>query len=291
MKIIVKLFAVVIVLVLCAVGAAVYYLDSLAKTAIERGAEYALGVSTTVDKVSIGLTTGSFKVGGLAVANPTGFDRPHFLRLRAARLEVPPKRLLENTVRVGLVELDDIDVDIEKGSKGSNYGTILDHVSRLESDSGAAADTATTDQSAGKRFVIEKLLIRNVSARVALGLAGVAKPGVTVTIPEISLHDVGAEGGGVDLGELAAIVTKAILSAVTRSGSLPLDIARDLSGNLKGLADVAIDLPAGVGEAAQGLLGAGKGLVGGAASGAGKGAGDVQKALEGLGGLLGRQKK
>ena len=87
------------------------------------------------------------------------------------------------------------------------------------------------------------------------------------------------------------IVTKAILSAVTRSGSLPLDIARDLSGNLKGLADVAIDLPAGVGEAAQGLLGAGKGLVGGAASGAGKGAGDVQKALEGLGGLLGRQKK
>jgi len=115
MKIIVKLLAVVVVLVLCALGAAAYYLDGIARTAIERGAEYALGVPTSVDKVSIGLTTGSFKVGGLTVANPAGFDRPRFLRLGAARLELPPKRLIDDTVRVALVELNDIQVDIEKG--------------------------------------------------------------------------------------------------------------------------------------------------------------------------------
>ncbi|RMF22523.1 MAG: hypothetical protein D6760_07300 [Deltaproteobacteria bacterium] len=289
MKTIVKLLAILIAIVVCAAGAAIYYLDSIAKTAIERGAEYALGVPTDVDKVRIGLASGSFKVGGLAVANPSGFERPHFLRLGSARLELPPRRLLEDTVRVALVELDGVEVDIERGSKGSNYGAILDHVGRLES--GSTAPASSSDQeTGGKRFVIDQLIIRNVSAHVALALAGVAKPGATVTVPEIALHDVGAEEGGVSMGEIAAIVTKAVLSSVSRAGALPVDIARDLAGNLKGLANVAIELPPGVGDAAKGLIGAGKGLTGGAAAGAGKGAEEVQKALKGLGGLLGGKK-
>jgi len=288
MKAIVKLLVLLVVLVALAVGGALFYLDSIAKTAIEKGATYALGVPTSVDSVRIRLAGGSFGVSGLGVANPPGFDQPNFLLLGGARLELPPRRLLEDTVRVALLELENIDVDLEKGSKGSNYGAILDNLEKLESSSGqeAAADESA-DQGGGKQFIIERLAIRNVKARVAVGLLGSAKPAITVSIPEINLHDVGAEEGGVDMGELASIVTKAVLSAVTKAGAVPLDIAKDLAGNLQGLAGVAIDLPPGLGDAGRKLLGGTKDAAGGALGSGGK---QVENALKGLGGLLGGKK-
>src|SRR5262245_24025104 len=130
MKRLVRLVTVLVLLVVLVTAGALFFVDSLAKQAIVRGGTRALGVETRLEDASIGITSGEFGLGGLAIANPPGFARPDFLTLRSARLELPLKRLLDSRVTIPSLELEGIVLDLERNSDGTNYGVILDHLSR-----------------------------------------------------------------------------------------------------------------------------------------------------------------
>src|SRR5690554_6816935 len=83
-KILIGLLAVVLVVVIAVVVLVVVgvsQIDNLLKAGIERGGTYATGVSTTVDDVDVQLRKGTLDLSGLVLANPPGFDTPHFLAL------------------------------------------------------------------------------------------------------------------------------------------------------------------------------------------------------------------
>ena len=88
MKWLLKIAVILIVLVVIVVGAAFFYVDSIAKGAIERGATYALGVNTTLGSADVGLLSGEFSMSGLDVDNPEGFVEAHFLRLGTGYVSV-----------------------------------------------------------------------------------------------------------------------------------------------------------------------------------------------------------
>jgi len=274
-----KLIVFIVVLLAACVGGALFYSSHIAKLGIERGAEYALGVTTTVDSVGIRLLRGEIRVRELRIANPTGFTEPYFLEIGSFTFHTPPRNVLEDTVEVQLVAFDALAIDIERKKKSSNYGTILSNLDKFESSDPQASSTSG-DQGASKQFVVRELTITNVTAKLRQEVLAGQDAAVTVTIPEIRLRDVGTESGGVTMGELTGIVTKAVLDAVTKSAGVPAAILGDLAGSLKGLADVRIELPGGIGDAtgAAGTLGAELG---------GKAGKQADKLLKGLGGLLG----
>ena len=74
MKLLIKIVVGIIFLVVVAVIAVFFFLDSIARGAIESGATYALGVPTTLAKADVRLLRGEFSMSGLDVANPEGFD-------------------------------------------------------------------------------------------------------------------------------------------------------------------------------------------------------------------------
>jgi hypothetical protein len=131
--------------------------------------------------------------------------------------------------------------------------------------------------------------------------SGVAsdQTGLKVSIPEIRLHDIGAQNAqGVAMAELTDIVVKAILGAVAKHGTnLPGAVLGQLRSGVGALGSVPTDVVLDVGdkaverisEAAPGEIGGVVRDVGGAAVGdAGKAVDEeASKALEGLGGLLG----
>src|SRR5262245_30818941 len=119
-------------LVVAAIGAALL-VDSLAAQAVERGGTYALGVPTEVDSASIGLFSGRFSLQGLEVANPPGFAEPNFFALSSIAIELPLSSLLEERVTIPSLALEGVSIDLERNSKGTNYGSILDSLKRFES--------------------------------------------------------------------------------------------------------------------------------------------------------------
>ncbi|MDZ4829527.1 MAG: AsmA family protein [Phycisphaerae bacterium] len=280
---IVKLGVVVVVLAVAAVFAGVYYLDRLAKGAIEGAGTKVLGVNTTVDSVSIGLMSGDAGLRGLSIANPTGYASPEFLKLSTGEVQVTPKSLLENVVRIPKIELSNLSLTFdEKGDGDSNVKAILANAKRF------AGSSEGKSEDAGKKFVIDELTITNITVVAHVQGLPLSDEGITVVVPKVQLKDIGSGGSDpVGLNQLSGLVVSAVLQAVLDAshGQLPAIFVQGITSGLgdlggvftKGVGSIGVDL----GKGLEGLGGdLGKGLGKGVTESLGKAAGDVGKDVD-----------
>jgi hypothetical protein len=269
---------VVALVVVLAIAGVLFYAGQLAKMAIETGVETAMGVEADVGFVYLGLASGQFRMRGLEIGNPPGFEADHFVSLASTRTSVSYGALREGRVEISELVLSGLDVQLEwQGTKG-NYSAILDNM-------GSAESSSASEEESSVEFVIRELLIQDVtaSARVTPSLGEIGK--TDVKIEEIRLRNVGAGSpGGVDLAELSEIVVGAVLKAVAeKSGDLPGQMRASLRREL----DRLPKLPGGWGEVVGGQS---ERLLGGKAEGSGKIqdlSQDAGKLLKGLGSLGG----
>ena len=70
MKIVLRLFALLLLFAALAVGGAVLFQDRLISRAIEEGGSYGTGVPTKVETVDAGLFSGKLELGGLSITDP-----------------------------------------------------------------------------------------------------------------------------------------------------------------------------------------------------------------------------
>jgi hypothetical protein len=281
----VRIGAAALLLLVLAVGATILYVDRVAEYAVERGATQALGVKTSLGSARVGLLSGTFRLRRLAVANPPGFDAEPFLTLRGAHLALDLASLRERTVEAPSLVLKGVVVRLERRRGKTNYGVILDNLSREE----RAQQPRAAHETAGKKFVIGELRIEDVTAQLKLLPQGGRLTELELAIPEIRLTQVGSGSDGLPVTELAGIVLKGVLEAVSRQGgSLPAGIGGDLQTSLRRLTRVPIGMPGSVPEAGGSSGGAVEELVGGAQRELEEGA---RKAVRGLGGLLKRDEE
>jgi len=237
MKTAIKIIAVLVILLIVGVVGIVIFalgnLDKIAKEAIERGGTYAMQVDTTVNSVDINLTAGSATMNGLNIANPGGFDTEHFMNLGDTTARVNIESINTDTIVMPEITLSGIDVILDKGGNPSNYNTILNSLKRFESKEQTTPDSA----QAGKKLVIDRLLLEDINVRVA-NMPGVslAVGDVAVNIPEIELRDVGKEES-MTTAEVINLVVKTVLAAAVEAGGgiIPGDVLSELGNGLAGL--------------------------------------------------------
>lgn len=256
-KILIALAIVFVVVVLAIVGlvaVGISQIDTLVKMGIERGGTYATGVDTTVDTVEISLREQTFDMNGFMLANPQGFDTPHFMKLGDTAVRV--KDAGREVVTLSSLTLTDIDLYLDKGRDPSNYNTVLNNLKRFESgDKGPPPP-----ESESMRVIVESLVIENVGVRLANmpGLS-VVTGDVAVRVPRIELQNVGADEP-MTFGELIGLVVKTVLAASVEAGGgiIPNDVLGDLRGGLSGLtslSDMGIDAVGDLGERLNEQLG------------------------------------
>jgi hypothetical protein len=255
MKIIKLLIVLVILIVLLVAiaGVALFsYVDSLAKSGIERGGTYALGVPTTLGSADVGILGGTFAMSNLKVANVTGFPGPHFLSLGDGSVAVSLGSLREDTVVLPHLKLDAIDVRLEKKDGGTNYGVILDNLKKVSGGGGDKPAPKPGPSGDEKKFVVNDLSITKVSVHFDLmesGSAGAALiplQKITIPIDEIKLQNVGKTGegvggSGVTMSELTNIIVQAVIAAAVENGggAIPGEILGELKGKLAALGDLS----------------------------------------------------
>ncbi len=270
----------------------VYYINGIARSAVEYGGTYALGVETTLDSVDVGLWSGELELAGLSVANPEGFEAEHFFRLGKGHVVTEAGTLWEDRVVVPQVTLSGLSMNLEKKSGKANYAVIIDNLGRFESKEPASPgpEPSIPPAKSGKQYIVKKLIVENIEVQVELLPIGGSLTRVPVKIDRIELTDLGSgEGEGVKMDQLIAIVTKAVLSAVVgKAGDLPAEVLNELGKGLEGLGEIGTAATKVVGEVGnkvgQAVEGVGKEV--------GKGLEDAGKKLEtGLGGLLEMGKK
>ncbi len=283
MKWLIRSVIAVVLLVVIAVVVVAIAIDGIARRAVEQGASFALGVPTTLGKADVGLFSGQFGMSELNVANPTGFDSHHFLKLGDGQVAVTLGSLMGDTVEVGRIALTGLDMNLEKKDGKDNAKIILDNLAKLSS---GEKTTDPKDEGPGKQYVIREIDI----GEITVNLRGypMAK---TVKVAPIKLTNVGSAGDPVDMRYLTGIIMRSIFQSMLAGGiELPSDLSGVLQlgvGQLGGLGDVEQHL--GKAQAIVGEVGKlGEKMPGDAGKKVEDAAGKLQ---EGIDGLLGGQKK
>ncbi len=262
-------------------------IDEVAGRAIEEGGTYALGVPTRVGGVGLRFLPPAFSIGGLRVANPAGYEGD-FFALGRGRVNVETATLTQTPLVVPELVLGDIEIQLERRLRESNYDAILRNLRRFES---GQAEPPAESQAGETPVVIRELRIEDVRATVRLRANAAAAVEQTVSVPLIRLRNVGEKGGGVDTAELWSMVLTAILNAVAKGAALPGGIGGELQAGLQRLDRVPYEVGGTVQSEVQKLVGD-SGLGEAVSEEAGEAAGKLaEEAVKGLGGLLGRKDK
>lgn len=247
-------------LIVLVVLVAFVMIDSIAKTGIEKGSTYALGVPTTLDTADVKVFAGEFDMSGLTVSNPEGFSTPHFLAMGNGAVSVALGSLTSDVVQLPTLTLDGISVYLQRADGKTNYGMIMENLERFES-----GDTPpeTPKAEGGKKFVIDRVLITDVTVNIDLapipgGLSEVTK--MEVKVPEIELTDLGkGDAKPMELADVAATIVKAILAAVAENaGQLPGDLGAQLQqglSQLESLESLGVELEAAAGKIIEDVQG------------------------------------
>ncbi len=244
-------------LILLAGAGVFFYIDSIAKAAIERGGTYALGVNTTVNSADVGVLSGEFSLAGLHVANPDGYDRKNFLALGDGEVAVTLGSLRKETVELPLFKLSDIDVSLERRNGKANFDVILDNLKRFESKDDAAKQEPSSN---GKRFIVHEIDIRNIDVHIDMAPEVGDLVKITLPIQRVQLKDVGSDSDkGVLMGELIDIIVKAILQAAADVGAglIPAELLNSLTsslGDLESLSSMGVEFATQAGAEAEKLL-------------------------------------
>ncbi len=230
MKVLFKLFIVLLVIVVIAVAGAFFYVDTIAKKAIEQGGEMALGVSTNLDDVHISLFGGEASLSGLQIANPAGFKAQTFMGLGQGEVAVSLGSLLGDTVKIPRVSLSHIRINLEQSGKKNNVDPILARAKSMSGKQGKSAPQSAAKE--GKKFIVEYFSLDDVQVNASLDFLGKVSK-VNLVLPKIELRNLGADEQGLPMPELIQKVVQAILSAAQNSsGQLSPALAKLLAGEL-----------------------------------------------------------
>lgn len=235
-KLLIALGAGLLVLLVLLVVIVFISIDKIAKAGIEKGTNYALAVPTSLDSADVGVFDGTFKMQGLQIDNPEGYDSsPYFFHLGSGSVAVSLSSLRSDVVTLPEFGLTDIDVHIDRKGTTSNVHQILDNLKRFESGEPSEPGEPKPEKEAGKKFIVSEIAIKNVQVHAHLLPLGGELSTTKLVIPEIILKDVGTAGDPVSLAEITNIVMQAILESAAQNNLLPEEILNDLRSNLDGL--------------------------------------------------------
>ncbi|MFI5403126.1 MAG: hypothetical protein ACHQ1G_09330, partial [Planctomycetota bacterium] len=129
-------------------------------------------------------------------------------------------------------------------------------------------------EEGGKKFLANRIVIRDISVRADLAIAGEKLSSVDLQIDEILLENVGSDTeGGKITSQVMHTIVKAVLAAILEQGArvLPEVMVNGLGAGLKGLGKVGFKVVGNVtvkvgGKVIKVLGGAGK-TIGGVVNG------------------------
>lgn len=233
MKFIFKAVIALLVLIAIALGAGVYYIDSIAKKAIEYGGTEALGVNTSLDSIDIALMEGRTTMQNLEIANPGGFDAQQLMRLGEGTMAINLQSLTQDTIIIPKISFSDLTLNIEQKDRSSNVKKLMDNMNaKTSANTGKSrepTDKGSTD--ADKQFIVERVVLNNIKVNAKISTMNKVLTNTSVTIPSIQLKDIGKSAEGLPLEAIIKELVNAILNAsINNSGAL----SSSLSGLLEG---------------------------------------------------------
>lgn len=182
-------------------------IDAIAAAAVRSIGSASLGVPVNVESVHLGLLDPPTTVDGLAISNPAGCQKPHFVAADRIEVSATVGDLAADDVRIPLVRIVGLRVDVERMSSGKlNLSAMLD-ASRA---SAAAAGSGGTT----RRIRIAELELVDVTLSAGAHVS-IVPLGASVHAERITLRNVDSTATGLGVtDQLIGIVVDRVVGSV-----------------------------------------------------------------------------
>jgi uncharacterized protein involved in outer membrane biogenesis len=238
-KLLIRVSAALVILIILGVLAVRLFLDGAIKRGVETVGPMLTQVQVKLDSASLSLLSGSGKLKGLLVGNPTGYHTPSAIQVGNASLAIQPGSVFSDKIIIRSINVEAPEITFETDLKGNNLSKILSNLQEA-TGGGKSSNSASPQQAskANKKLQVDDFLISGGKIHVSLTVLG--GKSATVPLPEIHLSALGQGPDGITAAELTKVVFQAIeKEAVQASGSVVSDLAKDASGLTKGLGNSA----------------------------------------------------
>lgn len=205
-----KIVASIVVLLIVAVAAVVFYLDSLVKSGIEVAGSRVLGTAVTVDSVSLSPLSGSGSISGLRIANPEGYSTPYAFELGEVSLALNLGSLTTDLIEVDSVIIDSPRITYETRISQDNIRDLLGNI-----DSGGGSTDTPESSGARQEIIIRDFQMLNPQLDLITAVAS-----APVTMPDIIITDIGTGSNGATTREVLQLIIGRINRAIVE-GNIP----------------------------------------------------------------------
>jgi len=225
MKILLVIGAVLLALAVTAYLVVAHNLDALVVNGVNT-----YGPKMTQTKVELAAArlsplSGSGTLTGLTVGNPAGWSNTRAFYLGQVHLEVEPRSLLGDTMVINEILIDQPEFNYETTIVSSNIKDLLKNIEGFTGGGGGSGQQPVAKDGKPRKFIVKKFRFTNGKARVELGGSI-----LDVTLPPISLDDVGVAEGGITADQLSGVLMRKVLASVVegttnavKSGDLTVD--------------------------------------------------------------------
>ncbi len=278
------IIAIIAIIIIIAGGLfyALSNIDSIVKTAIEKGGSKVTAVDVLLDNVKIDLTSATAALNGFTVKNPNGFDTDYALSLSGINVEIDKTSIGSDVIIIKSVNIDGPKVIYELGANGSNIDAIQKNVKRFTSDVNNSSNNSPSNGDDVK-IIIENLIIKNGEVGISAGFLAGKK--MSLPLPKIHLRDIGKDGdkSGASTAEIAAKIMNALSNKILGTvGKI------DLTGMSKKAGELLNSVGTAVGDNAAGAAAKASEEIGDGANAAADKAKDAVKGVTGtIGNLFG----
>jgi len=207
----------IVLLLLLAGGAwwAFSSLDFLVKTAVERYGPDILGVPVKLGEVQISAQNGLGSLRDLEIGNPAGYSTGRAVRVNNATLSVDPATLTGDVVVVREISVMSPDITYEIATNGkANLEAIQKNIQSYLKRSGTVSESGNpaAPPSSGRKFIFQRINIRDARVKVTNPL--LKGGGLSFTLPDIELRDLGKNSNGITPSQAASIVASTLVAKI-----------------------------------------------------------------------------
>ncbi len=178
--------------------------NNLVKSGIEKGGTHLTDVPVTLKEASVAVMSGGGSLSGLKIANPDGFKSDAAITVENATLTLEPSTLMSKKMVIRELKVEQPSITYERTLSSSNLDKIMEAIQNKIPETQGDTDEA--------RFQIDNFQI--LQAKVKVGLTALGGNGVELTLPDISLKDLGKDGPGLTGAELTKEIMKTVLASV-----------------------------------------------------------------------------
>lgn len=235
-KIIFRLAAIVVILVVVALVAVYFSLNSIVKRGVETVGPKLAKVEIKLDSALLSIFSGSGTLNGLVIGNPEGFKTESALKAGEISVVLQPKSLLTDKIVVEEVVVKGPEITFEGSLTGNNLKKIADNIQA--SAGGDVSAPKTGEKKAGKKIQVNHLVLSGGKINVNLSVDMLGSKAMSLPMPELELKDLGKNSDGITSDELARIISKIVLENVTAAVAKNIgNLGKGVTDAVKGLSD------------------------------------------------------